>query len=97
MPQFIWSHHWRARATPAGRSSLVHRQSSVTHHHTCLLKQKGKCVCLQRELKTNRHKNYPDDGEWSLLSVLLCVIFGRDDATVLGIVVIERARHGEYR
>jgi hypothetical protein len=38
-----------------------------------LLKQKGKCVCLLRELKTGRHKSYPDDGEWSLLSILLCV------------------------
>jgi hypothetical protein len=46
MPRFAWSHHWRARVTPAVRSSLVHRQSSGTHHHTRLLKQKDNCVCL---------------------------------------------------
>jgi hypothetical protein len=40
--------------------------------HACLNK-KGKCMCLRRELKAGRHKSYPDDGEWSLLSVLLCV------------------------
>jgi hypothetical protein len=28
-----------------------------------VLKQKGKCVCLQRELKAGQHKNYPDSGE----------------------------------
>jgi hypothetical protein len=31
---------------------------------------------LRRELKADRHKSYPDDGEWSLLSVLLCVTSG---------------------
>jgi hypothetical protein len=41
-----------------------------------LLKQKSKCMCLLRELKAGRHKSYPDDGEWSLLSVLLCVTSG---------------------
>jgi hypothetical protein len=46
-----------------------------THHHTRLLKQKSKCMCLRRELKAGRHKSYPDDGGWSLLSVLLCVTF----------------------
>jgi hypothetical protein len=43
--------------------SLVYSQSSGTHHHTRLLKQKGKCVCLRRELKAGRHKSYLDDGE----------------------------------
>jgi hypothetical protein len=38
-----------------------------------LLKQKSKYICLRIELKAGRHKSYPDDGEWSLLSVLLCV------------------------
>jgi hypothetical protein len=41
-----------------------------------LLKQKSKCMCLRRELKADRHKSYPDDGEWSLLSILLCVTSG---------------------
>jgi hypothetical protein len=48
MPRFVWSHHCRARSTPARRSSLVHRQSSGMHHHTCLLKQKDKCVFAKR-------------------------------------------------
>jgi hypothetical protein len=59
MPRFLWSHHWRARPTPAGRSSVVHRQSSGTYHHTRLLKQKSNCVCLRRELKANQHKKLP--------------------------------------
>jgi hypothetical protein len=57
-------------------SYIVSHQVHTTIH-TCLNK-KGKCVCLRRELKTDRHKNYPDDGEWSLLSVLLCVTSGAE-------------------
>jgi hypothetical protein len=64
--------------------------------HACLNK-KDKCMCLRRELKADQHKSYPDDGEWSLLSVILCVTSGQDDAIVLDIVIIEHARHGEYR
>jgi hypothetical protein len=45
--------------TPAGRSSLVHRQSSSMYHHTRLLKQKNKCVCLRIELKADQHKKIP--------------------------------------
>jgi hypothetical protein len=77
MPRFAWSHHWRARATPACRSSLVHRQSSGTHHHTRLLNKKAS-VCLRIELKTVQYKSYTDDGEWSLLSVLLRVTSGAE-------------------
>jgi hypothetical protein len=54
------------------------------------------CVFAKR-IKDSRYKSYPDDGEWTLLSVLLCVTFGADDATVLDIVDIKRVRHGEYR
>jgi hypothetical protein len=43
--------------------------------HACLSK-KGKCMCLRREIKAGRHKSYPDNDEWSLLSVLLCVTSG---------------------
>jgi hypothetical protein len=43
--------------------------------HACLNK-KGKCMCLLRELKAGQHKSYPDDGEWSLLLVLLCITSG---------------------
>jgi hypothetical protein len=66
-----------------------------------ILKQKGKCVCLRRELKAGRHKSYPDSGEDDELviaiSPLMCHLWRRDDTTTFDIVVIERARHGEYR
>jgi hypothetical protein len=95
-----WSHHCRARSTPTG-SSLVHHQSSGTHHHTRLLKQKDKCVCLRRELKAGRHKSYPDGGEDDELVIVVSPplrhLRRQDDATVLDIVVIKRTRYGEYR
>jgi hypothetical protein len=98
MPRFAWSHHWRARPTPIGRSYLVHRQSSGTHHHTRLLK-KGKCV-FAKNIKGKRHKSYPDGGEDDKLVIVvgppLRLLRRRDDATVLDILVVERARHGEY-
>jgi hypothetical protein len=66
-----------------------------------LLKQKGKCVCLQRELKAGRHKSYPDGGEDDELVIAVGTplrhLRRRDDATVLDIVVVERARHSEYQ
>jgi hypothetical protein len=55
-------------------SYIVSHQVRTTIH-ACLNK-KDKCMCLRRELKAGRHKNYPDDGERSLLSVLFCVISG---------------------
>jgi hypothetical protein len=71
------------------------------HHHTLLLKQKGKCVCLRRELKAGRHKSYPDGGEDDELVTIvdppLHHLQRQDDATILDIVVVERARHDEYR
>jgi hypothetical protein len=58
-------------------------------------------VCLRRELKTDRHKSYPDGGEDEELVIVvdppLRHLQRRDDATVLAIVVIEHARHGEPR
>jgi hypothetical protein len=81
---------------------LVEVPSYIVSHqvrstiHACLNK-KGKCMCLRKELKAGRHKSYPNDVEWSLLSVLLCHLWRQDDATVLDIVVVERARHGDYR
>jgi hypothetical protein len=58
-------------------------------------------VCLRRELKAGRHKSYPDGGEDVELVIAvgspLRHLWRRDDATVLDIVVVERARHGEYR
>jgi hypothetical protein len=71
MPRFPWSHHWRARPTPARRSSLVHHQSSGTYHHTRLLQQKSNCVCLRRELKADQHKKLPDDGEDDRLIIVV--------------------------
>jgi hypothetical protein len=101
MPRFPWSYHWRARPTPAEISSLVHRQSSGTHHHTRLLKQKSKCVCLRRELKAGQHKSYPDGDEDDELIIAvgppLRHLQRRDDATIHDIIVVERERHGEYR
>jgi hypothetical protein len=55
-------------------SYIISHQVRTTIH-ACLNK-KSKCMCLRRELKAGRHKSYPDDGEWSLLSVLLCVTSG---------------------
>jgi hypothetical protein len=57
---------------PIEVSSYIVSHQVRTTIHACLNK-KGKCMCLQRELKAGRHKSYPDDGEWSLLSVLVCV------------------------
>jgi hypothetical protein len=51
-------------------SYIVSHQARTTIH-ACLNKKAS--VCLR---KADRHKRYPDDGEWSLLSVLLCVTSG---------------------
>jgi hypothetical protein len=71
------------------------------YHHTLLLKQKGKCVCLRRELKASRHKSYPNGGEENELVIIVGpplrhLLRRQDDATVLDIVVVEHARHTEY-
>jgi hypothetical protein len=67
----------------------------------CLLKQKDKYVCLQRELKADRYKSYRDGAEDDELVIVvgppLCQLRRRDDVTVLDIVVVERARHGKCR
>jgi hypothetical protein len=58
-------------------------------------------VCLRRELKAGWYKSYPDGGEDDELVIVvgppLHHLRRRDDATVLNIVVVERAWHGEYR
>jgi hypothetical protein len=102
MPRFSWSHHWRARHTPVGRSSLIHRQSSGTYYHTRLLKQKKQlCVFAKRIKGRPAQKIYPDGGEDDELIIAvgppLRHLRRRDDATVHDIVVVERARHVEYR
>jgi hypothetical protein len=48
---------------------ISHQRRTIIH--ACLNKKAS--VCLRRELKADQHKSYPDDGEWSLLLVLLCV------------------------
>jgi hypothetical protein len=45
--------------TPAGRSSLVHCQSSGTHHHTRLLKQKKASVCVCERIKGRPAQKLP--------------------------------------
>ena len=101
MSRFAWSHYWRARPTPTGRTFLVHRQSSGTYHHTRLLKQKSNRVCLLKELKADQYKKLLDGGEDDELIIVvgppLCYLRRRDDAIVHDIVVVERARHIEYR
>jgi hypothetical protein len=58
-------------------------------------------VCLRRELKAGRHKSYPHDGDDDELVIVvgppLHHLRRRDDVTILDIVVIERARHGEHQ
>jgi hypothetical protein len=57
-------------------------------------------VCLRRELKASQHKSYPNGGEDDELVIIvgppLRHLLRQDDATVLDIVVVERARHTEY-
>jgi hypothetical protein len=91
MPRFAWSHHCRARLTPAGR-----RTSSVTIR-ACLNKKTS--VCLRREDKPSQKLlDSGEDGKRVIdVSPPLRHLRRRDDATILDIVVIERARYGEYR
>jgi hypothetical protein len=100
MPRFSWSHHWRARPTPVGRSSLVHRQSSGTHHHKRLLKQKNKCVFAK--IIKGRPAQQLSRWWWGWQTDHWCRssprhLRRRDDATVHDIVVVERARHGKHQ
>ena len=58
-------------------------------------------MCLRRELKADRHKNYSDGGEDDELVTVVDPPLGhlrrQDDATILDIVVVERTRHDEPR
>jgi hypothetical protein len=98
MSRFAWSHHWRARATPVGTSSLVHCQSSGTHHYTRLLKQKRQVYVSAKRIKGRPAQKLP--WRWQVVISVgppLRHLRRQDDATYLDIVVVERARHGEYR
>jgi hypothetical protein len=78
-------------------SYIVSHQTRTTIRF-CLNKKAS--VCLRRELKASRHKSYPNGGEDDELVIVvgppLRHIWRQDDATVLDIVVVERARHTEY-
>jgi hypothetical protein len=79
-------------------SYIVSHQTRTTIR-ACL--NKKKIVCLRRELKADRYKSYPTVTRmtnWSLpIGPPLRHLRRRDETTVLDIVVIERARHGESR
>jgi hypothetical protein len=98
MSRFVWSHYWRALVTPAGRSSLVHCQSSGTHHHTRLLKQKKQVYVFAKRIKGRPTRKLPR--RWRVIIVVgppLRHLWRQDDAIILDIVVVEHARHSEYR
>jgi hypothetical protein len=78
-------------------SYIVSHQTRTTIHF-CLNKKTS--VCLRRELKASRHKSYPNGGEDDELVIIVSPplhhLWRHDDATVLDIVVVERARYSEY-
>jgi hypothetical protein len=79
-------------------SYIVSHQPSTTIRARL---NKKASVCSQRELKACLHKSYTDSGEDDELVIAvgppLRHLRRRDDVTVFDIVVVERARHGEYR
>jgi hypothetical protein len=79
--------------------SYIISHQTCTTIRSCLNKKAS--VCLQRELKACLHESYPDGGEDDeLVTVVdppLCHLRRQDNATILDIVVVERARHDEYR
>jgi hypothetical protein len=84
--------------TPEEISLYIVSHQTRTTVHFCLNKKAS--VCLRRELKASQHKSYPNDGEDDELVIVvgppLRHLWRQDDATVLDIVVVERARHTEY-
>jgi hypothetical protein len=58
-------------------------------------------LCLRREFKADQHKSYPDDGEDDELIIAVGPpvrhLRRRANVTVHDIVVVKRARYGEYR
>jgi hypothetical protein len=84
---------------PEEISSYIVSHETRTTIRSCLNKKVS--VCLRRELKAGQHKIYPNGGEDDeLVTVVdprLRHLRRQDDATILDIVVIERARHDEYR
>jgi hypothetical protein len=84
---------------PEEISSYIVSHQTLTTIRSCLNKKVS--VCLRRELKAGQHKSYPNGGEDDKLVTVvdprLRHLRRQDDATILDIVVIERARHDEYR
>jgi hypothetical protein len=78
--------------------------SYIVSHQTCttirFCLNKKASVCLRRELKASQHKSYPNGGEDDELVIVvgpsLHHLWRQDDATVLDIIVVERARHTDY-
>ena len=98
MPRFVWSHHWRAGSTHAEKipSYIVSHQTRTTI-----------CSCLNKKVSVyvfaKRTKGRPTQKLPRRWRVVIAVgpplrhLWCQDDAIVLDIVVVERARHGEYR
>jgi hypothetical protein len=80
-------------------SYIVSHQARTTIH-TCSNKKAIVCVCEKNQRQTST-KSYPDGGEDDELIIAvgppLHHLRRQDDTTVHDIVVVERARHGEYR
>jgi hypothetical protein len=80
--------------------SYIFSHQARTTIHACSNKKAIVCVCEENQRQTNT-KSYLDGGEDD--EVIIAVgpplrhLRHRDDATVHDIVVVERARHGEYR
>jgi hypothetical protein len=101
MPRFVWSHHWRARSTHAGKipSYIVSHQTRTTIC-SCLNKKVSVYVFAKR-IKGRPAQKLPDGGEDDeLVPVVdppLCHLRRQDDTTILDIVVVKRTRHDKYR
>jgi hypothetical protein len=68
------------------------------NHHTRLLKQKKQVYVFAKRIKGRPAQKLPQ--RWRVVIAVgppLRHLWRQDDAIVLDIVVVERARHGEYR
>jgi hypothetical protein len=93
MPRFAWSRHGEhVSHTPEEIHSYIVSHQARTTIRSCLNKKTS--VCLRKELKTGRHKSYPDCGEDDELVIVvgpsLHPLRRQDDTTVLDILVVER-------
>jgi hypothetical protein len=68
------------------------------HHHTRLLKQKRQVYVFAKRIKDRPAQKLPR--RWRVVIIVgppLRHLWRQDDVTVLDIVVVKCARHGEYR